>query len=490
MSGKFGGGGVKCVLCAKTAYGAEQVSYDKQIYHVECFRCTTCNKKTSPGKAELWKGKIYDKRCFNKEGFSHESTKSAKWKPKTGGSSGGGSGKYGGGGVKCTICSATVYSGECVSFDKKPFHAKCLACSTCTKKITPAQCASFESTLYCHGCFKKGGFAQKQTKSTWVKGSSTGTTTSSGKWGGGGVNCKVCTKLVYGGEQVNYEGGAYHAKCMRCTQIKKDGAKCNKLLAKLKDCNIYQDNLYCKQCWTREGLAAKQGKVKWTPTTGGSTTGSSKFGGGGAKCAACSKTVYSAEMVSFEKHIYHPKCMSCSDCNIKMKTSNANMFEERLICGKCWGTGGYKNKQMASTKDKHSEAKAPTDARFNKFGGGGTKCDVCKKTVYPAELLSYEKHPFHTKCFTCQNAGCGNKLKVSTANYKKTGDALTIYCEKCYNLLGLNRAQLNDTSAGTEEAPEATEEAPEVTEAAPEEAPEEAPETPDVGDGGDRPELD
>lgn len=486
MSGKFGGGGTKCVLCAKTAYTAEQVSFELKIYHVECFRCTTCNKKTAPGKSELWQGKVYDRRCFTKNGFAHEKTATKKWTPKA--SSGGGSGKYGGGGVKCTICSATVYAGECVSYDKKPFHAKCLTCETCKKKITPANCASFESKYYCTKCFGAGGFSQKQTKSSWVQGSSTGTTTSSGKWGGGGTKCFVCTKLVYGGEQVSYEKHAYHAKCMRCTFVK-DGKKCDKLLPKLSDAKLYEDNLYCKQCWERGGFNAKQAKVKWTPKTGGSTTGSSKFGGGGAKCASCAKTVYSAEAVSFEKHIYHPKCMSCADCNLKLKATNASMFEERLICKKCWASGGYKNKQMAAHKAA-AESKAPTDARFNKFGGGGTKCDVCKKTVYTAELLSYEKHAFHAKCFTCQNNGCGTKLKVGKANYRKSGGAISIYCEKCYTSLGLNRAQLNDTSAGTEEAPEATEEAPEVTEAAPEEAPEEAPETPDVGDGGDRPELD
>lgn len=85
-------------------------------------------------------------------------------------------------------------------------------------------------------------------------------------------------------------------------------------------------------------------------------------------------------------------------------------------------------------------------------------------------------------------------MKPGTANYTKSGGCISIYCQKCYTTLGLNRAKLNDTAAGhhdepvepvepetTEAAPEATEAAPEPVEAAPEE---------DAGDSGDRPELD
>lgn len=481
MSGKFGGGGNKCVVCAKTAYPAEQVSFDKEIYHVECFRCTTCNKKTAPGKAEKFKGKLYDRRCFTKGGFSHESS-AVKWKPKKT-SSGGGSGKYGGGGKKCTICGKTVYPGEEISFDGKPFHANCLSCETCHKKCTPANCATFEGKYYCTLCFKRGGFTSKQTKVKWTK--KTGASTSSGKWGGGGTKCFVCTKTVYAGELVMYEKRAYHAACMKCTQVDPSGKVCGKKLNKLKDCNVWEENLYCPQCWKSGGYNKLQSKVKWTAKTGGTTGGSSKFGGGGKKCAKCGKTVYNAEQVCFEKQVYHPACFTCDDCNKKVTPSGANLFDNRIVCNKCWGTGGYKNKQMKSTKVK-SENKAPTDSRFNKFGGGGEKCDVCKKTVYSAEKLSYEKHTFHAKCFTCQNDGCGVKLKISTANYRKSGDSISIYCTKCYTTLGLNRAQLNDTSAGTEEKSEEAPATEEATEApATEEAPEETPE-----DAGDRPELD
>jgi hypothetical protein len=45
MSGKFGGGGNNCVICAKIAYPAETIQYEKKAYHVECFQCSECKKK-------------------------------------------------------------------------------------------------------------------------------------------------------------------------------------------------------------------------------------------------------------------------------------------------------------------------------------------------------------------------------------------------------------------------------------------------------------
>lgn len=37
---RFGGGGVKCVICGKTAYAAEQRVVGDNTYHKDCFRCS------------------------------------------------------------------------------------------------------------------------------------------------------------------------------------------------------------------------------------------------------------------------------------------------------------------------------------------------------------------------------------------------------------------------------------------------------------------
>ena len=41
--GRYGGGGEKCALCAKTVYVAERAVAQDKIFHIACFRCKECN---------------------------------------------------------------------------------------------------------------------------------------------------------------------------------------------------------------------------------------------------------------------------------------------------------------------------------------------------------------------------------------------------------------------------------------------------------------
>ena len=41
---KFGGGN-KCLVCGKTVYVQEQVTYEGKFLHEDCFKCSICNKK-------------------------------------------------------------------------------------------------------------------------------------------------------------------------------------------------------------------------------------------------------------------------------------------------------------------------------------------------------------------------------------------------------------------------------------------------------------
>lgn len=46
---RFGGGGVKCKTCAKTVYASEQMVYDGQTFHQECFKVSHAIGWTSSG---------------------------------------------------------------------------------------------------------------------------------------------------------------------------------------------------------------------------------------------------------------------------------------------------------------------------------------------------------------------------------------------------------------------------------------------------------
>lgn len=333
--------------------------------------------------------------------------------------------KFGGGGMKCTICDKTSYPAETIMFEKNPYHVDCFKCKTCDKKMEGAAKASaHEGDLYCTHCFQKGGFAQKQKKVVWTKKESTGSAVAS-KFGGGGNPCTVCNKTVYLAETLSFEKKIYHPECFKCNT-------CDKKMT-ASGAAAFEDTIHCSKCFKDQGYNRKQaaagsGKVAT------SNAMASKFGGGGLKCTICDKTVYAAEQVSYEKKPYHAECMKCTLCDKKTTPSTTATFDGKLFCTKCFQSEGYNRKQAATSGNKP----ATTNALASKFGGGGTKCVMCDKTVYSAELISFEKNAYHADCFKCKN--CGLKQTVSAAEGKKTDTGVDVYCKKCWGELGMGRA--------------------------------------------------
>lgn len=331
-----------------------------------------------------------------------------------------------------------VYPAETVSFEKKPYHVECFRCANCDKKTDAAHAAQFEDKIYDKQCFANLGFAQKQRQVKWEKKEGT-ETTSSVKVGGGGTLCVVCQKTVYPAETVLFEKRPFHQECFKCSSCE---AICNTSGA-----GLFEEKLYCKKCFEREGFAQKQRQVKWEKKEGDVSAAPSKFGGGGNPCTACGKTVYPAETVSYEKKIFHQDCLSCSECGKKCTPSGCAMFENKIYCSLCFERGGYREKQLKAGVNKAGGA--TVDPRFAKFGGGGNKCRTCGETVYPAETINYEKNTYHQKCFACLH--CKKELDASGAEH----DGPDVYCKKCFHELGLNRARLKDThKEGEEQQPQ------------------------------------
>jgi len=358
---------------------------------------------------------------------------------------------FGGGGTKCTVCNKTAYPAETISFEKKPYHFDCFRCQgdssgvKCNKKIENTSSANaFEGKIYCTQCFQKGGFAQKQRKVVWKKKENTGASETSGKFGGGGSKCKICDKTVFAAEALQYEKQVYHAECFVCSQD-----DCGKKMTP-SDAANFEDKLFCRKCFAAGGYTRKQALQRKSHRTTPSVY-NSKFGGGGMKCEVCAKTVFAAETVSYEKKAYHPGCFTCSHvtdaeagsvCGKKLTPSSAQALDGNLYCSKCWESGGYRRKQSELKKPAAGATGAtPPNRRFSRFGGGGAKCRVCEKTVYPAELLSFEKNAFHAACFICMGETCEKKLTVSNAEgHKKDGVLASWHCKQCFQSLGLNRA--------------------------------------------------
>jgi len=295
----------------------------------------------------------------------------------------------------------------------------------------------------------------------WTKKESSGTSSAvASKFGGGGNPCTVCAKTVYTAETVSFEKKIYHPDCFKCSA-------CTKVLKAADAAQFVEDDkisVFCRKCFKEGGYSGKQAAQKGKGTKATSAI-ASKFGGGGTPCAICTKSVYPAEALPFEKKIYHSECFKCSTCDKKMTSSQGNVFDEKLLCTKCFGDGGYRQKQTKTHVKKESGSSA--SGKFSKFGGGGTKCVRCVKTVYSAELVSFEKNAFHGECFTCLH--CDKKMSPSGAEGKNKPDGtVDVYCKKCWGEQGMNRKQLVKAEAA-EETPEETPAAAEEETAAAEE---------------------
>jgi cysteine/glycine-rich protein len=333
--------------------------------------------------------------------------------------------KFGGGGTACNVCQKTAYPAESISFEKVVYHAECFTCSECTKKLEgPSKAAKFDDKVYCHQCFNKLGFAQKQTNTKWTKKETSGSSSVASKFGGGGVDCIICSKKVYPAEQVSYEKQAYHSECFRCSE-----EDCGKKLSP-SGAASFEDKLYCQQCFKKGGFVQKQAKTASKGTSSKSNALASRFGGGGAKCTTCDKTVYAAEQISYEKKPYHPDCFKCGTCGKKMTPAGAASFEDTLYCQKCFAAGGFAQLQAKTASSKGTSSKS--NALASRFGGGGVKCKTCDKTVYVAEQINFEKNTYHADCFRCSEGNCNMKVGPSSANLWREDDTERVICSKCW----------------------------------------------------------
>jgi cysteine/glycine-rich protein len=166
----------------------------------------------------------------------------------------------------------------------------------------------------------------------------------------------------------------------------------------------------------------------------------SKFGGGGQSCQDCGKTVYPAEAIQFDQKVFHAACFKCSKCNKNnLAPSDAAQFDNKVFCRMCFNREGFAQKQAAV---KWESKGTGSNSMASRFGGGGTSCVICSKTVYPAETLQYEQRAYHHDCFSCNK--CQKKITVQTA---ESFDG-TVFCRMCFERDGMARKQTATAKKG------------------------------------------
>uniref|UniRef100_A0AAQ4QAI9 Cysteine and glycine-rich protein 3 (cardiac LIM protein) n=1 Tax=Gasterosteus aculeatus aculeatus TaxID=481459 RepID=A0AAQ4QAI9_GASAC len=126
--------------------------------------------------------------------------------------------------------------------------------------------------------------------------------------------------------------------------------------------------------------------------------------GGGARCAACEKTVYHAEEVQCNGRSFHKTCFLCMSCRKALDSTTVAAHESEIHCKSCYGKKygpkgyGYGQGAGALSSDppnhegpQHHDSKPrPPNSNENKSSlkfGCSDRCPRCSKAVYAAEKV-------------------------------------------------------------------------------------------------------
>uniref|UniRef100_A0A8B9GVB2 Cysteine and glycine-rich protein 1 n=1 Tax=Astyanax mexicanus TaxID=7994 RepID=A0A8B9GVB2_ASTMX len=164
--------------------------------------------------------------------------------------------------------------------------------------------------------------------------------------------------------------------------------------------------------------------------------------GGGAKCAACEKTVYHAEEIQCNGRSFHKPCFICMTCRKGLDSTTVAAHESEIYCKSCYGKKygpkgyGYGQGAGALSSDpvdtqhlQPADPQAPrpsSDSNPSKFSqkfGSTDRCPRCSKAVYAAEKIMGAGKPWHKTCFRCLL--CGKSLESTTVT-DKDGE---LYCK-------------------------------------------------------------
>ncbi|KAL6113522.1 csrp3 [Pungitius sinensis] len=168
--------------------------------------------------------------------------------------------------------------------------------------------------------------------------------------------------------------------------------------------------------------------------------------GGGARCAACEKTVYHAEEIQCNGRSFHKTCFLCMSCRKALDSTTVAAHESEIHCrscyGKKYGPKGYGYGQGAGalssdpprpeglqdhdSKPRPASSNSKHENKSSLKFGCSDRCPRCSKAVYAAEKVMGAGKPWHKTCFRC--ALCGKSLESTTVT-DKDGE---LYCKVCY----------------------------------------------------------
>lgn len=121
----------RCSRCRKKFLPkSNYVEFDQNLFHVECFVCSSCQKSLIDD--EFYRQNEKKMKYFCK--ICHEKTLN-----------------------RCELCGETIHDGHIVIFQDKTYHDSCAKCATCKGEIGGQMCfvKTRQGHFYCRSCEEK-----------------------------------------------------------------------------------------------------------------------------------------------------------------------------------------------------------------------------------------------------------------------------------------------------------------------------------------------
>ena len=281
------------------------IKVENQIWHAECFICSSCRKSIKDGEFIKHKNFILHKECYSNCFLK-----------------------------RCSNCSKFVESDICIQIENHFFHPNCFYCSECQESESIKQkCIIIYNKPYCLKCSNK--FLDQ---------------------------CKLCLKFILPkSEKIEFflqnKSFFLHKECLQCPY-------CLKQLNEL-DINLFENKISCKKCfneslkqicvecnypifgnsikfngifWHIEHFICSICKEKMKPNM-------ASFEFGILKCRKCLteelKNCKKCNLLLEDSYYevcgfkYHKNCVICTKCNISLINKNYGNINGEPFCSNC-----------------------------------------------------------------------------------------------------------------------------------------------------------
>lgn len=382
------------------------ISFNRRVWHPECFGCDNCNKNISNDAICQKDDKILCSSCFEQQVSG-----------------------------MCSVCNTQI-TGTKLTLDDQEFHEDCLTCSICQEKIEKKY-GKEDNKLFCENCyinnFSRKCFGCKQV----VLGP--GIKYSENTFHKSCFKCSRCEEVLQNFTRSKNDQpycttcfeDLFEEKCMTCKQIVTEGLKyknmafhekcfvcssCDHFLGQRKtnrkQFGFFDQSLLCYDCVDNK-------EDKTFLSNGDSYVRSNE--NVSELCNFCNKPISMSQEIINGSDRWHLECFHCKACQQSLVDQTYFQDGKFLKCSQCWAKGAPKCHQCQQVMENGGLQLESSSSGTLQWHNSCLQCSQCKETV-DKDNVKFSNglycKPCYTKTFIKQCTSCGEGVTGEGLLYK------------------------------------------------------------------------